>query len=96
MNSKEFTYAINSLIAFSTNHFSTGEYSSIIDKQILQLTVKTGAYLIHNLPESRGEVTLYYDTISKVLDYIEDKEIYDAVEEYNRVFDKMLITLDGK
>lgn len=98
MTSKEFNYAIQSLISFDDKHMLDKEifYYPAMQRQMLQLTIKTGAYIIHNLPKSRGEVLLYYTTINKLLGYIEDKEIYDAIEGYNKVFDKMIIALDGK
>jgi hypothetical protein len=98
MTSKEFTYAMKSLMDFDANHFFDNNilYYPVMQRQMLRLTIKTGAYIIHNLPNSRKEVDLYYSTINELLGYIENKEIYDAIEGYNKTFDKMIIAIDGK
>lgn len=98
MTSKEFTYAMKALMDFDANYFFDNDilYYPVMQRQMLRLTVKTGAYIIHNLPNSRKEVDLYYNTINELLGYIENEEIYDAIEGYNKTFDKMLIALDGK
>ena len=98
MNSKEFNYAVKSLMDFDANHMFDNSilYYPVMQRQLLQLTIKTGAYIIHNLPNSRQEVNLYYDTINELLGYIDNKEIYDMIESYNKTFDTMLIAIDGK
>ena len=98
MTSKEFNYAIQSLIAFDSKHMLDKEiiYYPAMQHQMLKLTIKTGASIIHGLPATRPQVDLYYNTISTITDYIDNEDILNTIESYYKTFDKMLILIDGK
>ena len=98
MTSKEFNYAIQSLMDFDAKHFFDKNfiYYPAMQRQMLKLTILTGASIIHGLPATRSQVELYYDTINMLENYIDNDDILNTIESYNKTFDKMLIYIDGK
>lgn len=98
MTSKELDYAVDSLMELAKDRENklTMRHYDLIEIRMRNLIICTGASILHGLPETRSQVELYYDIINKVQNFLWFGEVFDIIENYNKVFDKMLVFTDGK